>query len=88
MATLRAAITRTLTALSQDADGFFMMYEEAHIDKHCHNNDAKNAYLAMVRFNQAIALFMEYAFYHPETMVIITADHETGGLQIAANGEF
>lgn len=88
MATLRAAITRTLTALSQDADGFFMMYEEAHIDKHCHNNDAQNAYLAMVRFNQAIALFIEYAFYHPETMVIITADHETGGLQIAANGEF
>ena len=68
MATLRAAITRTLTALSQDADGFFIMYEEAHIDKHCHNNDAQNAYLAMVRFNQAIALFMEYAFYNPNTV--------------------
>ena len=88
MGDLRAAITRTLTALSEDADGFFMMYEEAYIDKHCHNNDADNAYLAMVRFNQAIALFMEYAFYNPDTMIIITADHETGGLQIADNGEF
>ena len=88
MSKLRNAITDTLATLSQDEDGFFMMYEEAYIDKHCHNEDAKNAYLAMVRFNQAIALFMEYAFYNPETMVIITADHETGGLQIDENGEF
>ena len=88
MVALRSAICNTLSALSQDEDGFFLMYEEAYIDKHCHSNDAKNAYLAMVRFNQAIALFMEYAFYHPETMVIITADHETGGLTTDANGNF
>ncbi len=88
MVALRAAITRTLNALSEDEDGFFLMYEEAYIDKHCHNNNAAEAYLAMLRFNQAIALFMEYAFYNPDTMVIITADHETGGLQIAANGDF
>ena len=88
MVALRAAIRDTLNQLSQDEDGFFMMYEEAYIDKHSHNNRAAEAYLAMVRFNQAIALFMEYAFYNPNTMVIITADHETGGLQIAANGDF
>ncbi len=88
MKALRAAITDTLNLLSQDEDGFFMMYEEAHIDKHCHSNDAENAYLAMLRFNQVIGLFMEYAFYNPDTMVIITADHETGGLQIADNGDF
>lgn len=85
---VRGAITETLAALSKDEDGFFMMYEEAYIDKHCHSNDQQSAYLAMVRFNQAIALFMEYAFYNPETMVIITADHETGGLQIDENGDF
>lgn len=84
---VRGAITETLAELSKDQDGFFVMYEEAHIDKHCHDNDQKDAYLAMVRFNQAIALFMEYAFYNPETMVIITADHETGGLQIDENGK-
>ena len=85
---LRKAIMKNLASLSLDEDGFFLMYEEAHIDKHCHSNDAEKAYLAMVRFNQAIALFMEYAFYNPDTMVIITADHETGGLQIADNGDF
>ena len=85
---LRNAITETLAELSKDEDGFFMMYEEAYIDKHCSKLDAEKAYLAMVRFNQAIALFMEYAFYNPETMVIITADHETGGLYIDENGSF
>ena len=85
---VRGAITETLAELSKDEDGFFVMYEEAYIDKHSHDNDQKETYLAMVRFNQAIALFMEYAFYNPETMVIITADHETGGLQIDENGEF
>ena len=70
-----------------DKDGFFLMYEEAYTDKHCHNNDLDNLYLAMLRFNQAIARFMEYAFYHPETMVIITADHETGALTQDENGQ-
>ena len=60
----------------------------AYIDKHCSDMDAEDAYKALVRFNQAIALFMEYAFYNPETMVIITADHETGGLYLDENGEF
>ena len=85
---MRTAISDTLEQLSQDQDGFFLMYEEAYIDKHCASLDIENAYLAVVRFNQAIALFMEYAFYNPETMVIITADHETGGLHLDENGEF
>lgn len=70
-----------------DEDGFFLMFEEAYIDKHSHSNDLDNTYLAVKRFNQAIGRFMEYAFYHPETMVLITADHETGGLMPNEQGE-
>ena len=88
MANLRTAITDTLAELSKDEDGFFLMYEEAYIDKHCSSLDVEKAYMAMVRFNQAIALFMEYAFYNPETMVIITADHETGGLHLDEDGKY
>lgn len=88
MQILRTAITDTLQTVSQDKDGFFLMYEEAYIDKHCSTLDVEKAYLATVRFNQAIALFMEYAFYNPETMVIVTADHETGGLHLDDAGEF
>lgn len=79
-------VTSTLNTLSEDPDGFFMMYEEAHIDKHCHNNEIGKTFDAVIRFNRVIALVMEYAFYHPNTMVIITADHETGGLTRTESG--
>jgi alkaline phosphatase len=79
-------IVETLNTLSLDKDGFFVMYEEAQIDKHCHNNDIDKTFLALLNFNQAIARFMEFAFYNPETAVIITADHETGGLHENEDG--
>ena len=85
---LQNTINETLTELSQDEDGFFLMYEEAYIDKHCHNNDMTNTFRALMRFNQAIGVFMEYAFYHPNTFVLITADHETGGLLPNGKGTY
>ncbi len=78
--TIEKHLTDTLGKVSADPDGFFMMYEEAHIDKHCHNNDINKTYQAVVRFNQIIGRIMEFAFYNPETFVLITADHETGDL--------
>ena len=73
-------VAKTLDTLGQDPDGSFMMYEEAYIDKHCHNNDIDSTFNAVTRFNRVIAVVMEWAFYHPNTLVLITADHETGGL--------
>ena len=69
-----------LQKLAKDPDGFFLMYEEAYIDKNCHNDDQQNAYRTVYRFNQHIANFMEFAMYNPDTFVLITADHETSGL--------
>ncbi len=69
-----------------DGKGFFLMYEEAHIDKHSHSNDINKTFLALMRFNQVIARFMEYAFYNPNTFILITADHETGGLLPNSSG--
>lgn len=86
--TLLPAIKETIAELEKDEDGFFMMYEEAYIDKHSEKNDMFNTFAAVVRFNQAIATVMEYAFYHPNTMVIITADHETGGITEDESGKF
>ena len=73
-------ITNTLTLLEKNEKGFFLMYEEAYTDKHSHDNNLDKTLQAMVRFNQAIGRFMEYAFYNPDTFVLITADHETGDL--------
>jgi len=73
-------ITEALDTVANEGQGFFLMYEEAYIDKHCHNNDLEKTFEALVRFNQAIARFMEFAFYNPDTFILITADHETGKL--------
>jgi alkaline phosphatase len=86
--TIEGYVTDTLDRLDDNENGFFLMYEEAHIDKHCHNNDMQSTFNAVLRFNQVIARFMEYAFYHPNTFVLITADHETGGLTPNSAGGF
>lgn len=73
---------KTLSQVEQDPEGFFLMYEEAYIDKHSHNNKLNDAFLALSRFNMIIGRAMEYACYHPNVFVLITADHETGDLQL------
>ena len=85
---LEKRITDALSTMSSNENGFFVMYEEAHIDKHSHNSDMESTFDAVVRFNQIIGRCMEYAFYNPDTFVLITADHETGGLKINDDGTF
>lgn len=83
---LENAITETLGKVSANEKGFFMMYEEAHIDKSCHQNDMDTTFHSLMRFNQAIGRIMEFAFYNPDTFVLITADHETGGMYATEDG--
>lgn len=80
-------VIEMLDKIGADPDGFFLMYEEAHIDKHCHSNDMSKTFQAVVRFNQVIGRMMEYAFYNPDTFILITADHETGDLRPTESGE-
>lgn len=80
-------ITDTLTELEKNEKGFFIMYEEGYIDKFAHKMQLEGTLLSVGRLNQAIGVFMEYAFYHPDTFLIITADHETGGLMFNSTGE-
>ncbi len=83
----QAHVQKVLEQLSANEKGFFLMYEEAHIDKYCHKNDFAGTFKALVRFNQMIARFMEYAFYNPDTFILITADHETGGIIVGEDGK-
>ncbi len=80
-------ITEVLDQLEIGENGFFLMYEEGYIDKNSHDMNIEETLLSMGRFNQAIGVFMEYAFYHPDTFLIITADHETGGLCLNIEGK-
>ncbi len=87
MKSIEQDVIDAINKMDDDTDGFFMMYEEAHIDKACHGNDMERTFLSVLRFNQVIARVMEYAFYNPETFVLITADHETGDLEPSESGE-
>ena len=72
----------TLDLLStNNDDGFFTMIEEGYIDKACHNNERFDLIHYMARFNRAIRYAMVFTVAHPDTLLIITADHECGGLR-------
>lgn len=62
-------------------NGFFMMVEGGKIDWACHSNDAATVVHEIVDFDKAIGKAMEFFLQHPEeTLIIVTGDHETGGL--------
>jgi len=74
------ALRKAFTMFEDAEDGFFMMYEEAYIDKSSHDNSSKGLYNAYTKLNTALRAIMEYMMYNPDTLLILTADHETGGL--------
>ena len=61
--------------------GFFLMIEGGKIDWACHDNDAATAFKEVIDMDNAIKLAYEFYKKHPdETLIVITADHETGGI--------
>jgi hypothetical protein len=69
--------------LSQDPDGFFLMVEGGQIDWASHANDAANVISDTVDFDAAVAVGRDYAAQNDNVLVIVTADHETGGMSIS-----
>lgn len=80
--TVEEMTEKAIELLSADEDGFFLMVEGACIDKHSHNNDFENATLSTVEFDKAVAAALSFAEEDGETLVIVTADHETGGITL------
>lgn len=71
-----------LNARSEKDKGFFLMVEGARIDKACHSNDFPSAVKELLDFDKAIAEAIKFADENGNTLVIISADHETSGLVI------
>ncbi len=80
--TLQDITRAAIHFLSQkDTDGFFLMVEGGKIDWACHSNDAATAFKEVIDMDNAIKVAYEFYEQHPdETLIIITADHETGGI--------
>ena len=56
------------------------MVEGANIDKKSHSNDARGMMNELVGFNNAVETATEWAEGRDDTLIVVTADHETGGL--------
>lgn len=84
-AQLSVLVKKAMELLSQNPKGYLLIVEGGRIDHASHINAAKNALGEMVEFDQALAVAMD-ASDLDDTLIVMTADHETGGLSISGYG--
>lgn len=79
--TLADASTFALNHLNGMSDnGFFLMIESSHIDKYSHSGNVEDMVKEVRAFDEAVKAVIDWAKQDGNTIVIVTADHETGGL--------
>lgn len=82
-----ADFTQKGIELLDNDNGFFMAIEGGKIDWACHANDAMAAIQDVFAFNDAVQKAIDFANKHPEdTLIVVTGDHETGGMTIGFSG--
>lgn len=80
--TLRDMTLAALDILDVDDDGFFLVVEGARIDMASHGNDALRAITETLAFDDAVRAAAEWADGRSDVTLIVTADHECGGLKV------
>lgn len=82
---------KALEILTKNPKGFAMMIEGSQIDWGCHNNDAAYMEAELADFEKMLKIVLDFAEKDGNTLVVVTADHETGGLVLTggdiANGK-
>lgn len=76
---------KALDILSKNPKGFALMIEGSQIDWACHNNDAPYMEAELADFEKMLKIVLDFAERDGNTLVVVTADHETGGL-VLLNG--
>lgn len=80
--TVDAMLVRALDLLSAREAGFFLLIENDDIDSFAHDNDAELTIAEVVEFDGVVATAIAYAEAAGDTLLLVTADHETGGMAI------
>ena len=86
--TVEEMTTKAIEILSADEDGFFLMVEGACIDKFAHDNEMEGMTLSAQEFDKAVEAALEFAKEDGETLVVVTADHGTGGVKADGKGGY
>ncbi|MGK7393061.1 MAG: alkaline phosphatase [Candidatus Cyclobacteriaceae bacterium M3_2C_046] len=79
---LPEATSAAIDHLNKDEDGFFLMVEGSQIDWGGHANDLKYVITELLDFDRAVGRALKFAAEDENTLVIVTADHETGGFAV------
>jgi len=74
-----------LDVLDDDPDGFFLMVEGGRIDHACHSNDLIRGIYETIEFSNSVQTVIDWAAGRSDTLILVTADHETGGLTVLTN---
>ncbi len=81
-----AEMTRKALEVLPSPKGFFLMVEGGRIDWAGHANDAATNLRDVLAFDEAVRVALDFQKTHPETLVIVTGDHETGGMSMGFAG--
>ncbi len=84
--TLDVMTKKALELLSKDGKPFMLMVEGSQIDWEAHSNDFYGVWKEVVEFDNAVKVALEFAAKDGNTLVIVTGDHETGGLSLSKGG--
>ncbi|HTU16378.1 MAG TPA: alkaline phosphatase [Solirubrobacterales bacterium] len=80
-------VKKALEIAGQNPNGFFMAMESDDLDSAGHEHDVRNVIQSGRTVNQMVEAIQEYRETNPNVLVIVTADHETGGMTIEPMGE-
>jgi alkaline phosphatase len=78
---------KTLEVVSKHPKGFFVMIEGGRIDHAAHRNDAAGTIRDVLAFDDAVGVALDFQRRNPDTLLIVTADHETGGMALIGHSK-
>jgi alkaline phosphatase len=73
---------KALDTLGTSDNGFFLFVEEEGVDEFSHNNNATKVLYSMQQLENAVAVARQYVADHPDTLLVVTGDHDCGGLTV------
>jgi alkaline phosphatase len=82
---LPESLEKTLNTLSKNENGFFIMLEGSKIDMEAHLHKYNDMIDEVKDFDKCVEIALEFAKKNGETLIVVTADHETGGLTLPAD---
>ncbi|KNF08245.1 alkaline phosphatase III [Gottschalkia purinilytica] len=87
--TLSQMTQKGIETLSQNKKGFFLMVEGGRIDHASHTNDAVGVIKETIEFDNSVKIAYEFLKKYPkDTLIVVTADHETGGLSLGYDSNY